>query len=231
MKGGNLFNPGSAGVGQVETGLGNEMWGLLGNLLQAHERNYTLCLPAFTSTVHKKGSHRIPFDDLFNSSVFIAGMQQVGVRCVHIQDCANLRGNISSGSTYPRITGWEMNKKQFRAKLAHALQDDGNLSKKTPLTIRNLLRQWQAISTQMYKSLQLSGSMERIVQQIMTSAQLTSSDYGCVHARVEPDIKRAAAPGTELPTLIQYLTWARSIATGARGRDRRQRGSGTVKKA
>jgi hypothetical protein len=217
MEVGTLYNPGSASAGQIETGLGNQMWGLLGNLLQAHVKNYTLCLPAFTSTVHKRGStQRIPFEDLFNSSVFIAGMRQVGVRCVHIRECAHLRGNVSSGSA--RITGWMMNKKMFRYKLAHALQNDGSMSLTTPFQTRDLLRHWQAISTQMYKSLQLSDSMERIVHQLMTSAQLKGSDYGCVHARVESDIKHAAGPQTELPTLVQYLKWARSIATDTQGR-------------
>ena len=200
-------------LGQVETGLGNELWALAGYLMLAKTRNHTLCLPPFTSNVHEAvgacdanprkadagkpctRTKPLPFADVYDADAFIAGMARVGVRCVAAEACHDVPPTQESG--------WRYYKKVFSIERAtKTWADAGHLH---PL---------QPIVTQMYQSLRLAPAVEAMVGEVMERAQLRDDAFGCVHARMEDDTKHMGPPATTggIPTLEQYLDAAAALS-------------------
>lgn len=158
-----------------ESGLGNELWTLAGWLLLTKLHNATLCLPPFTSNVHRENTSLVPFGDIFNSTFFMHEMSKVNI---NIQK--NCRGQKHIAST----KGWRHYKKKFARQRA----------------LNNGTHPHQYIVWKMYRSLKLSTSMARVVKYVTRKIGITSP-YACIHARVEPDILHVAK---HIPSLSDY---------------------------
>ena len=179
-----------------ETGLGNELWTLVGFLLTARARNWTLCLPDFTTNVHHMSAtdRRIPYEELFNASALIGGMAQFGVRCARASD-AMCRASRVTVDTH--LHGWFAYKRGFN--LERSRLREGQVHPQ------------QQFVEQVYRSLVLSGPIEAVVRATMAANRLEPGAFGCVHARAEDDAKSIAEAGG-VPTIQEYLSWARALA-------------------
>ncbi len=182
-------------VGAAETGLGNELWTLVGFLLTARARNWTLCLPDFTTNVHHTATDRpIPYEELFDASALIGGMAQYGVRCARASDEMCRASNVTVNT---HLHGWFAYKRGFN--LQRSRLREGQVHPQ------------QQFVEQVYRSIVLSGPIEAVVRATMAANRLKPGAYGCVHARAESDARRIAEAGG-VPTMREYVGWARALA-------------------
>ncbi len=181
-----------------ETGLGNQLWTLAGWLLLTKLHNATLCLPPFTSNIHREHTRLVPFDDIFDSTLFISEMSKLKIK---IQRNCKHQKYISS------TRGWTHYKKSFARQRA----------------FNNGTHPHQYIVMKMYRSLKLSTSMEGVVKYVTRTIGLTSP-YACIHARVEPDILYVAKHAPRLSDynrvaehLNKSVFWASSFELNVTG--------------
>ena len=160
-----------------ESGLCNQLMALVGYAMIFHsngKRFSALILPDFTS--HDRGGVDEPFTRLFDPGPMIESLAAVGIVA---------RAQPLPGERVCRpgaMSGW-------RAYKTNALPYKKNATKNAH---RGLHRNpMQRFEDAVYRGLQPSVGVRRRVRQVQAQLGLQPGAYGCVHTRIEIDVKRS----------------------------------------